>query len=261
MFIMILLFTFPFFMIFAIFFGSILMSIITTLLTILLMYKSDESSTKTSGILFLLFGGLFYLFISLNHGLKEIFSGIDRINLYMTLAELASVAGFVSFVYFIRNTFHIISNFFTSIFEKVYSLFHKNGLDNINVLKFTNEELNNYYLYNSEYINWLHLYSNHKSFIKTGISNNLDVYRINKNEYNIKNLSRFYSSLVYYYEKNNIKINDNPSSRFIIISYRNKTFEIGIYKLAGGYVYCKVIINSDPSMLIIPFENILNSNK
>ena len=40
-----------------------------------------------------------------------------------------------------------------------------------------------------------------------------------------------------------------------------KSFEIGIHKLDRGYVYCKVLINIDPKMLVIPFENVLNSKK
>lgn len=259
--IMLLLLTFPVFILFALFFGSIVTCIITTLLTILLMYKSKYSDTKAPGFLFLFFGGLFYLFISLNHGLVESFSSFERINLYMTLAELASVAGFVFFVRFIRSTFYIISNFFTVIYDKIYSIFRKNTDDDVKVPKLTKEELDNYYLYNSEYIKWLDIYTNNKSFIKTGVINNLGVYRINKDEYNLKNLSRFYTSLVDYCEKNNIKINDNPSSKFIIISYQKKSFEIGIHKLDRGYVYCKVLINIDPKMLVIPFENVLNSKK
>ena len=259
MFIMLLLLTFPFFIFFAIFFGSIPMAVITSLLTIFLIYKSEDRDTIVPGILFIVFGFVFYLFLSLNHGIDGTFSGIEEIGYYMTIAELASVAGFVSFVYFIKNSFYIISNFFVSLFEKIYFLFKKNSEDNIIPPKYTSEELDNYYLYNSEYIDWLHRYTNNKSYFKTGIINNLDVYRINSNEYNIKNLSRFYSSLVDYCEFNYIKINDSPSNRFIIISYLNKTFEIGIYKLDGGYVYCRVLMNSNPTMSIVPFETILNS--
>lgn len=257
--ILLLLFTFPFFLFFAIFFGSIVMVILTTLLTILLIYKSEDRNTIKPGILFLFFGGLFYFFISLNHGLVESFSSVYNIGLYMTLAEFASVAGFISFVFFIKETFYLILNFFTIVFEKINILFKRNKEDKIIPPKFTNEELNNYYLYNSEYIKWLHLYTNNKSFIKTKLDNNLDFYRINKNEYNLRNLSRFFTSLINYYEKNNIKIYDNPTSKYVVISYQNKLFEIGLHKLDKGYVYCKVIIYRNPAILITPFESILNS--
>lgn len=259
--ILLLLITFPFFLISALFFGSIFMIVITSLLTILLICKSEDKSTIIPGILFLFFGGLFYFFISLNHGLTESFSSVYNIGLYMTLAEFASVASFVCFAYFMKNTFYLISNFFTRIFERLGLLFKKNKEDNINFPKFTKEELNNYYLYNDEYIKWLHLYTNNRSFIKTKINNNLDVYRLNKNEYNIKNLSRFYISLLDYYEKNSIKVFDSKTCRYVIISYQDKLFEIGIHKLNGGYVYCKKLVYLDPSILTIPFENILDSKK
>lgn len=261
LFILLLLITFPFFMFFAIFFGSIVMVVVTSLLTILLINKSKDKSTIIPGILFMIFGGLFYLFISLNHGIAESFSSMSKIGLYMTIAELVSVAGFVSFIYFIRNTFYLISNFFSAIFERIYFMFKRNSEDDLNLPKFTDKELNNYYLFNDEYIKWLYSYTNNKTFIKTKINNNLDVYLINNDEYNLKNLSRFYSSLINYYENNNIEITDNPTSRYVVISYKDKLFEIGIHKLGGGYVYCKTSHYRNPLVLIISFENILNSKK
>ena len=257
--IMLLLVTFPLFMVFALFFGSIIMTIVTTLLSILLMYKADDKATIKPGILFLIFGYLFYIFISLNHGLTETFSYFGNIGLYMTLAEFASVAGFVAFMYFIKDTFYLISNFFTRIFERICLLFGWYKDEDVEQPKFTKEELNNYYLYNNEYINWLHSYTNRKSFIKTSINNNVSIYRINKTELNIKNLLRFYISLLDYFEKNNIKINDNSNDRYVVISYQSKKFEIGIHKLSGGYVYCKTIKYRNTPISAFPFENILNS--
>lgn len=253
---MLILITSIFYAFFYFCFGSLLRLIITSLLTLLLMFESRESKSMFSSLLFL-FNGLVFYIILFNYGSSGSLSELDVDGDTMMSSCIFAIIGSIAFIVFLKYIFSALTKFFSRVYDAITGKESSRRQKKIKKQDINNDEIKNYYVCHNDYINWLSNYMVFNPAIKSGIYDYGDDYKVSTDDNNLKNLSRFVTSIFIYCEENTIQINDDSTKKFVLFSYANNIYEIGVFKLDGGYIYCKKLESVSGKYNIINFENVL----